>query len=1211
MAIEYRVLGTFEVLQDGTRVDLGPHRQRALLAFLTMRANTAVSTDTLIDELWRSSTATERQNALWVHISHLRSVLDPDREKRTDGTVLLTRSPGYVLRVEPGQIDAAVFERQLKTVRSTIETDPAEASLLAREALALWSGHAYEEFTYEPWASGEIHRLEELRLQTIELRIEADLRHGAGAELVSELQALHREHPTRERLAEQLMHALHRSGRTAEALATYRDVSARLGEELGIEPGLSLRRLEERIVIDDPTLNAPNTTAGAFPGPGLAVRGYELRERIGGGAFGVVYRAFQPAVGREVAIKVIRPELANDPAFIRRFESEAQLVARLEHPHLVPLYDYWREPGAAYLVMRLMKGSTLESLVSESALDVAQAATVVDQLSRALTVAHDMKVLHRDIKPANILLDDDLNAYLSDFGVALGGPNGRAPADVLSSTLDARYASPESLRGEILGPETDIYGLAVVVGQALTGIAAEYEQIRGGLSPGVAAILDRATSQRPSDRYGNVREFGVDLVEALGRDRPAVISLPDGPIKNPYKGLRPFSAADSDDFFGRDRTIARLVGRLGDPGPNGRFVAVVGPSGSGKSSIVKAGLIPALRTGAIPGTSSWFVAEMTPGTRPFESLETALLSVAVAPPPSLLEMLTFSGIGATIRRVVPDDGHLLLVIDQFEELFTLTTEDSRDRFTSQLVELVADHHSRVRVVVTLRADFYDRPLRQRDLGELLRTGTELVTPMSREELEQAISEPARRVGIRIDHDVVHTMIDETVDQPGALPLLQYTLSELFDARTSASVTMTDYGQIGGVSGSLVLRADSILDALGAEATETARQVFLRLVTLGDEGSSDTRRRALVSELRETGDPEVVDAVLEGFGRRRLLSFDRDPVSRGPTVEIAHEALLSEWGQFNDWIEAAREDLRLYRVFRAAIREWEESDRDEGYLLSGARLERAREWSDTTSLSLSQVEHDFIEFGEMEQNRLDLAEADRAAQAEQARTKAAQRTKQLSWVGVVALIVAASAAFAFVQRGEAVRAQSESDSLVASLRLAHESTTQLATDPELAALLAVEAVKSTADLGFATPDAVDAVHWSLHELGATYPVDGTTPAYVRRGPNGAVGVWGLPVDALTSLVLETVSPRGLTAEECRRFASDVPCPAPIIIEDLEILGGTEEYSSSASFSEVEVLVRSAMGDEEFQGLLESMEPVADELGISITYEPAQGFGGVLE
>ena len=168
-----------------------------------------------------------------------------------------------------------------------------------------------------------------------------------------------------------MMLALYRSGRQAEALRAYQTTRSRLNDELGIEPSAGLRSLEEMILMNDPSLDLG--TEVSLPGEearsGLSLRGYELRDVIGEGAYGLVYRAYQPAVGREVAVKVIRPELANDPRFIRSFETEAQTVASLEHPHILPLYDYWREPDAAYLVTRLMRGGSLADRLGNGDVD--------------------------------------------------------------------------------------------------------------------------------------------------------------------------------------------------------------------------------------------------------------------------------------------------------------------------------------------------------------------------------------------------------------------------------------------------------------------------------------------------------------------------------------------------------------------------------------------------------------------------------------------------------------------------------------------------------------------------------------------------------------------------------------------------------------------------------------------------------------------------
>ncbi|NNE11960.1 MAG: protein kinase [Ilumatobacter sp.] len=583
--MEFRVLGTTEVLRDGVPVDLGPYRQRALVSLLLTEPNTVFSTDRIIDALWGDDVATDRQNALWVYVSGVRKALEPGREKRSEGTILLTRSPGYLVQVGDDELDSLQFERLLAEGRALVHTDPAAAGLVLGEALASWRGRPFEEFTYESWAQPAINRLEGLRLEAVEARIDADLLRGMSRELVSELESLVREHPLQERFTGQLMLALYRSGRQADSLRSYQLLRARLGEELGIEPSPETRRLEEQIVTGDDALTVgPRArVAGAGPEPGLAVRGYELRDRLGERGSGVLYRAFQPTVGREVAVKVIRAELANDPTFIRRFEAEAQLVARLEHPHIVPLYDYWREPDAAYLVMRLMKGGTLAGLLAERALTPEETARLVDQIGSALATAHRAGVVHGEVGADNILIDDDVNAYLSDFAIAERAGSSAA----------------------------DVAGLATVVTNALTGLPGEIDQLRGGLSTPVRDAVDRAISDDPGERYESVIAFAAALREALG-DETSDVAVD---VENPYKGLRSFGSADATDFFGRERLVERLLARLGEPGPRSRCVAVVGPSGSGKSSVVKAGLLPAIRDDALAG--GWFTIEMTPAPHPF------------------------------------------------------------------------------------------------------------------------------------------------------------------------------------------------------------------------------------------------------------------------------------------------------------------------------------------------------------------------------------------------------------------------------------------------------------------------------------------------------------------------------------------------------------------------------------------------------------------
>lgn len=229
-----------EVLRDGVPVDLGAFRQRALLGLLLTAPNSVWSTDQIIDGLWGEAVAGDKQNALWVYVSGLRKALEPDRQKRTDGTILLTRAPGYPVEVDPESLDSVRFERLVAEGRSLAETDPPAASLVLSEALAMWRGRAFEDFTYESFAQAEIARLEELRIEAVGARIDADLACGRSRELVSELETLVRQYPLREELTGQWMLASYRSGRQAEALRAFAALKSRLVEELGIDPSTPL-----------------------------------------------------------------------------------------------------------------------------------------------------------------------------------------------------------------------------------------------------------------------------------------------------------------------------------------------------------------------------------------------------------------------------------------------------------------------------------------------------------------------------------------------------------------------------------------------------------------------------------------------------------------------------------------------------------------------------------------------------------------------------------------------------------------------------------------------------------------------------------------------------------------------------------------------------------------------------------------------------------
>ncbi len=364
------------------------------------------------------------------------------------------------------------------------------------------------------------------------------------------------------------------------------------------------------------------------------MRGYELRERVGAGDFGIVYRAYQPSVGREVAVKVIRPEFVNRAEFVRRFEAEAHLVALLEHPHIVPLYDYWRDPDGAYLVTRWLRGGSLREALDRGPWNPEPAGRLIGQVGAALSYAHRRGVVHRDVKPANVLLDEDGNGYLGDFGIAsrLTEDNERTP--VSSSPA---YLAPEELRGEPLSPRSDIYSLGLLTFELLSGTRPPMDgelpavsSLRPGVPAAVDEVIARAGADDPADRFDTAEGFLEALSAALGRPTAPeeVAEAALTAARNPYKGLQAFQESDAADFYGRADVVDELLAAVSSD----RLVAVVGPSGIGKSSVVRAGLVPALRGGALGG--NWLVTDLYPGSFPFDELAAALLRVAVRRPPA-------------------------------------------------------------------------------------------------------------------------------------------------------------------------------------------------------------------------------------------------------------------------------------------------------------------------------------------------------------------------------------------------------------------------------------------------------------------------------------------------------------------------------------------------------------------------------------------------
>lgn len=1091
-AVHFQLLGPLAVSEDDGPIAIGGPKQRLVLAHLLLSANQIVSSDHLIDALWGEDPPQTARGTLQSYISRLRSALGSERIRRGSG--------GYALRAAPEEIDVHRFETLLREAREQ-GREPRRAVELLDEALALWRGPALTDLSAEPSLQGEISRLHEMRLSAGEERISAHLDLGEHADLVAELEAATVAHPLRERLWGQLVLALYRSGRQAEALVAFDRARQLLAEKLGIEPSRELQELHGRVLRQEESLRPPG-------GP---LRGYRLLGKVGEGALGAVFRAIQPQVEREVAVKSIHAGLANEPDFVRRFEREAQLVARLEHPHIVPLYDYWREPNAAFLVMRFLRGGSLEDLLRQGPLELDHVARILDQIGGALATAHRQGVVHQAVKPGNILLDEAGNAYLSDFGIGLearasarsiGAMGRRAPA----------YLSPEQIRLEQATPRSDVYALGVLLYEMLTREhpfpgASPSELLDlllhhpipsvNGRRPEVPVAVDhviaRATAKDPDARLADVLELPAAYRTAIDGKRRAVAF---GQPRNPYKGLRAFLEADAADFFGREHLTGRLVERLAEPGA-ARFLCVVGPSGSGKSSVVRAGLVPAIRRGALVGSERWYVLTLLPGSHPMRELERGLLGMSVDPPPSLLEELERDELGLTraVTRLLPDpDAELLIVVDQLEEVFTMVeSEAERAHALDSLRAAAIDPAGRARVIATLRADFFDRPLSVRGFGTLLAARNEAIAPMSPEELERAIVGPAERVGLDVEPALVTTMVADVIDRPGALPLLQYTLTELADRTEAAALTLDGYRRVGGVPGALARRAEHLFNVLDGGGRAACRQLFLRLVTLG-EGGEDTRLRVRRSELAVSN----ADPVIEAFGRHRLLSFDRDPATREPTIEIAHEALLRAWSRLQTWIDQARGDLQTRAALAAASTGWAASGRDESFLLAGGRLEQMASWAEASPVELSALEEGFLEASLARRRREEEREEERRQRELALERRSARRARSLVAVFAVAALIAGSLTLIATDQ----RRRAERGSRVATARaLASVAEANLDVDPERSILFALEALEATRSDGFALPQAVQALHDGMAADRLLYTLRDPSTANVAYSPDG--------------------------------------------------------------------------------------------------------------
>ena len=495
---------------------------------------------------------------------------------------------------------------------------------------------------------------------------------------------------------------------------------------------------------------------------------------------------------------------------------------------------------------------------------------------------------------------------------------------------------------------------------------------------------------------------------------PDGYQLPEEPA--PYRGLERFEAEQKDYFFGRDNDVRRLAKRL----RNSRFVAIVGASGCGKSSLARAGLHADIVSTEFPDFRNWQFITFLPGSDPFRALAEQLASVVpVAERIDLVDNLAQrfeareDGLRTAISALCPSNSKtILIVVDQFEEMFThlrITSDfegpgNARaERLIANLVDAVEGSDGRIRVLITLRADFIPQCLEFPSLRSLLENNQLLLGELGAEALREAVKFPARKVGAFFQNGLVELILRDVHQQRGSLPLLQHALKELWQARRGPWLTLEAYEKSGGVTGALRRRAQDTYTAKLKDdlQREIARNIFIRLTTLG-EGVGDSRRRVPREELFPYGiEPRVVEEVLSALSHRnaRLIVVNDDE-----TVEVTHEALIHTWDTLRSWVDANRENLRLHRRLTDSAKEWDANERDASYLYRGGRLEDVEEWPNSSGVSLNAAELAFVaasiaerhrERKEQElQQRRELEAAQKLARAETERAEEAeQRAKE--------------------------------------------------------------------------------------------------------------------------------------------------------------------------------------------------------------------------
>ncbi len=710
---------------------------------------------------------------------------------------------------------------------------------------------------------------------------------------------------------------------------------------------------------DLPTVTVTGTPRGsgrAFSAGQILGERYRIRTFLGEGGMGEVWHAFDLRLRVDVALKSVRRERLKDERALDLLRREVRSAREVISPNVCRIFDLVEVDGQELVSMEYIDGVTLLKVLQERGpLPLREAREIASQFLGGLEAIHKAGLVHRDVKPENVMITRAGRVVLMDFGLAkpVVGPG----TGTVSGT--PAYMAPEQLRGEAVDARADVFSAGVVLAEMVSSEGIRDHPSRASLWRGV----HQDPPQVPQSPWGPVllKAVAKDAAQRIPSAHALTRALEEVTLRvegaehlRPYPGLASFTEADAEYFFGRELEVEAMWRRLRRP----HLLALIGPSGAGKSSFLRAGLIPALPQG-------WRCVVCTPGASPLMSLAQALAPEFAGQAEAVRDLLRFEDpevVVGLVGRWRQDHDETLVIVDQFEELFTLNPPETQARFADLLGRLAVE--ADVHVLLSLRDDFLIHCSAQPTLAPVFSELTPLLPPGG-PALRRALVQPALKCGYRFEDDaLVEEMLEAVKEERGGLPLLAFAMAQLWERRDRQNglLTRAAYQEIGGLGGALAQHAEATLERIGTEQQSLVREMFRNLVTAqGTRAARD--REELLSVFQDRGRAEgVLRALIDA---RLLTSFEvqegeGETAARRQRVEIIHESLLSAWPRLVRWQTQDADSAQLRDQLRQAAQMWQERGRPVDLLWSGTSYREFRVWRERYAGGLSASEESYAQ-----------------------------------------------------------------------------------------------------------------------------------------------------------------------------------------------------------------------------------------------------------